>query len=79
MQLVNITSAKAHLSSLLKQVEDQNEEIIVERAGKPIARIIKYRPNKSINRLGLFKNQIKISDDFDEWPNDIAIRLGIKD
>jgi antitoxin (DNA-binding transcriptional repressor) of toxin-antitoxin stability system len=79
MILVNITSAKAHLSSLLKQLEENNEEIIIERAGKPIAKILKYRAIKKFNRLGILKNKIHVSDDFDQWPNDIAITLGIKD
>ncbi|WP_341750724.1 MULTISPECIES: type II toxin-antitoxin system prevent-host-death family antitoxin [unclassified Candidatus Tisiphia] len=79
MYPVNITSAKAHLSSLLKEVEDKNEEVIIERAGKPIAKIIKYSPMKSINRLGIFKDKIKVAKDFDKWSEEIAIRLGIKD
>lgn len=79
MKLVNITSAKAHLSSLLKQVEDQNDEVIIERAGKPIAKIIKYHPHQKINRIGQFKKQIIISEDFDEWPEDLAIKLGLQD
>jgi prevent-host-death family protein len=79
MRSVNITSAKAHLSALLKQVEEENEEIIIERAGKPIAKILKYRSTKHSNRLGMFKNKITVSKNFDEWPEDIAIKLGIKD
>lgn len=79
MQSVNITSAKSRLSSLLKKIEEKNEEIIIERAGKPIARMIKYKPVKTINRLGVFIDKIKLSEDFDQWPDDIAIRLGIKD
>lgn len=79
MKLVNITSAKAHLSSLLKQVEDKNDEVIIERAGKPIAKIIKYNPHQKINRIGQFKEQIIISEDFDEWPEDLAIKLGLQD
>ena len=83
MRSVNITSAKAHLSALLKQVEEENEEIIIERAGKPIAKILKYRPTKHFNRLGIFKNKITVSNtvsnNFDEWPEDIAVKLGIKD
>ncbi|OZG32364.1 MULTISPECIES: type II toxin-antitoxin system Phd/YefM family antitoxin [Rickettsieae] len=79
MYPVNITSAKAHLSSLLKEVEDKNEEVIIERAGKPIAKIIKYNPMKSINRLGIFKDKIKITKDFDKWSEEMATRLGIKD
>jgi antitoxin (DNA-binding transcriptional repressor) of toxin-antitoxin stability system len=76
---VNITSAKAHLSSLLKQLEESNEEIIIERAGKPIAKILKYAPIKDFNRLGILRNKINIANDFDQWPDDIAITLGVKD
>ena len=79
MRSVNITSAKAHLSALLKKVEEENEEIIIERAGKPIAKILKYRPTKHFNRLGMFKNKITVSNNFDEWPEDITVKLGIKD
>src|SRR5262245_25174383 len=79
MILVNITSAKAHLSSLLKQLEENNEEIIIERAGKPIAKILKYTTAGEFSRLGIFKNKISVSDDFDQWPDDIAVKLGIKD
>ncbi|WP_341761807.1 type II toxin-antitoxin system prevent-host-death family antitoxin [Candidatus Tisiphia endosymbiont of Thecophora atra] len=79
MYPVNITSAKAHLSSLLKEVEYKNEEVIIERAGKPIAKIVKYNPVKSINRLGIFKGKIKVAKDFDKWSEEIATKLGIKD
>ena len=64
MQSVNISSAKAHLSSLLKKLEETEEEIIIERAGKPIAKILKYKPIKSCNRLGLLKNKIVFYHDF---------------
>lgn len=46
MQSVNITSAVSHLSSLLKKIEEKNEEIIIERAGKPIVRIININQYK---------------------------------
>jgi len=79
MRSVNSTSAKAPLSTLLKKVEEENEEIIIERAGKPIAKILKYKATKHFNRLGMFKNKITVSKNFDEWPEDITVKLGIKD
>lgn len=78
MQSVNISSAKAHLSSLLKKLEETEEEIIIERTGKPIAKILKYKPIKSCNRLGLLKNKIVLADDFDQWPEDIAMKFGME-
>ena len=53
MQSVNISSAKAHLSSLLKKLEETEEEIIIERAGKPIAKILKYKPISSSRHIHL--------------------------
>ena len=44
MQTVNIHAAKTHLSRLLDAVED-GEEILIARAGKPIAR----EPVQSLN------------------------------
>lgn len=79
MYPVNVTSTQVHLSSLLKEVEDKNEEVIIERAGKPIAKIVKYNPVKFINRLGIFKGKIKVAKDFDKWSEEMATRLGIKD
>jgi prevent-host-death family protein len=79
MKSVNITSAKAHLSSLLKQVEEKDQEVIIERSGTPIAKLIKYKPIRIVNRIGKFKNQISITEDFDVWPDELAIKLGVKD
>lgn len=79
MHNVNITTAKSHLSSLLREIEDKNEEIIIERLGKPIAKIVKYKPLDSSKRLGALKNKIHIANDFDSWPDDIAKSLGIKE
>jgi hypothetical protein len=62
---------------LLKKLEETEEEIIIERAGKPIAKILKYKPIKSCNRLGLLKNKIVLADDFDKWPEDIAMKFGM--
>ena len=57
MQSVNISSAKGYLSSLLKNKE-KLQEIIIERTGKPIAKILKYETMKNCNRLSLLKNKI---------------------
>ena len=79
MYAINIADAKAHLSSLIKKVEENNEQIIIQRAGKPVAKIIRYHKAKTINRVGAFKNTIKLAKDFENWPDDIAKQLCIKD
>ena len=42
MKNINITKAKSHLSAILKEVVDNDEEIIISKGGDPIAKIIKY-------------------------------------
>jgi prevent-host-death family protein len=76
MKIINITKAKTNLSALLKTLEREKEDIIIQRGNTPIARIIPYRKSYSCNRLGILKGQIKIAEDFDLWPHDIATSLG---
>jgi prevent-host-death family protein len=49
--IVNVHEAKTHLSTLLERVE-AGEEVIIARAGEPVARLIRFaRPGK--RTLGL--------------------------
>jgi len=72
MQQVNIHEAKTHLSRLLEQVAS-GEQIIISKAGKPIAKLVPYStPNAGKRKLGLMKGKIVIRDDFDDpLPEDI--------
>lgn len=54
----NIYEAKTHLSSLIAQVE-AGEEVILSRAGKPVARIVPWsEPAKAKRQLGLLSGRI---------------------
>ncbi len=68
--LVNVHEAKTHLSRLLDRVES-GEEIVVGRAGKPVARLIPYRPDKSPRTAGTLKGKIVIAGDFDQTPESL--------
>jgi prevent-host-death family protein len=62
---VNIFEAKTNLSKLIVQVE-QGGEVIIARAGKPVARLTQLEPaKKKPIRFGLMKGEIWIADDFD--------------
>lgn len=76
-QSYNISEAKAQLSALIEKVVEQGEEIIINKAGKPVARLTRFTPTKRPRRLDLFQGQITVARDFDEWPADIARSLGI--
>jgi prevent-host-death family protein len=61
---VNIHAAKTHFSSLVERAA-KGEEIIICRAGKPVARLMPLAAPARRRRLGLLKGKIKIADDFD--------------
>ncbi len=50
METVNVHEAKTHLSRLLERVE-RGEEIVIARAGKPIAVLSAYVPPESQPRV----------------------------
>lgn len=78
MDMFNISEAKAQLSAVIERVS-KGEEILIGKAGKPVAKIVRYEPARQNHRLGCFKGKIKIAKDFDEWPEDIARALGMID
>ena len=65
MKTVNIHAAKTQLSKLVEEAA-AGEEIIIAKAGKPIARLVKLQKKNNIaSTLGMLKGKIWISDDFD--------------
>ena len=61
MRVVNIHQAKTHLSKLVEEVE-RGEEVIIARAGRPVARLV---PLQSPRRLGLLRGRLTVPEDFD--------------
>ena len=62
---INIHEAKTHLSKLLARVS-AGEEIVIAKAGKPIARLAPIVPAVAKKRVpGIDKGKIWISKDFD--------------
>ena len=65
MQTINIHEAKTHLSRFVDQAA-AGEEIIIARAGKPVARLVSLLPAASVPRtLGLGKGIFSLPDGFD--------------
>lgn len=68
-QTVNVHEAKTHLSRLLESVE-RGEEVVIARAGKPVARLVAATPTPT-RRPGVWAGQVTIADDFDDTPADL--------
>jgi prevent-host-death family protein len=71
MQTVNIHEAKTNLSRLLEAVE-AGEEVVIARAGKPVATLTAYKPpRKKIAPPGGMAGEIWMADDFDAPLDDL--------
>ena len=77
MTVVNMHEAKTNLSQLVKRAA-AGEEIIVARAGEPVAKIVAYtEPPKQPRVPGSMKGKIWIAPDFDELPAEVAEAFGV--
>ncbi|MEU1216568.1 type II toxin-antitoxin system Phd/YefM family antitoxin [Streptomyces sp. NPDC005791] len=73
----NVHEAKTHFSRILQQVET-GEEVVISRAGEPIAKVVPLHPKVRRTGRGSLRGQIHIADDFDELPDDIAEAFGMR-
>jgi prevent-host-death family protein len=64
-EIVNVHAAKTNLSKLLERVE-RGEEIVIGRAGRPVARIVPYVEVPRRHWFGAMRGEIKILPGFDE-------------
>jgi len=69
--IVNIHEAKTHFSALVKRAAE-GEEIVIGRAGTPVAKLVPFRREGGARRPGQWKGQVRIADDFDDLPADLA-------
>lgn len=68
--------AKSNLSRLVRAVES-GQEVIIERGGVPVARLTPYQPLED-RKLGIWKGQVEMSEDFDDEldPEDLSLWNG---
>jgi prevent-host-death family protein len=69
MQFVSICDAKSHLSRYIKQVNETDDPVVICKYGKPIVQLVKYA-EKTKRKLGLWKGQVIMHENFDETPED---------
>ncbi len=77
MILKNISEAKAELSALIDAV-NKGEEVLIGKAGVPVARLVRYSGAAAKRTPGALKGRIVIHEGFDELPSDIAAAFGIE-
>jgi len=77
MNIVNIREAKSQLSKLVARALN-GEEVIIARAGIPVVRLVPVRQSDSPRKGGQWKGKVRIAEDFDELPKDIASAFGME-
>ena len=70
---VNIHEAKTHLSRLVDRAA-AGEEIVIARAGKPVAKLVAYVRETPDRELGAWRGRVWMAPDFDETDVD-TVRL----
>lgn len=74
MIIRSVSKAKAELSELLVMVE-RGEDVVIARAGTPIARLVLIPVRAEPRREGAMKGKIWISPDFDSRDPELAMSL----
>ena len=66
---INVHAAKTNFSKLLARVAT-GEEIVIAKAGKPVAKLVPVEGKKGERPIGIDKGKIWMAPDFDELPED---------
>jgi prevent-host-death family protein len=75
MKIVNVHEAKTRLSSLLAEIEESGETILICRNGKPVANLVPHRKRDRLkrhpvmSRIQIHYNPIEPLAE-DEWVED---------
>ena len=77
-RVANISEAKAQLSALIEQVQ-AGEEVIIAKAGRPVAKLVAFTAAVGKRRPGALRGRIRIAADFDILPDDIAEAFGMRE
>lgn len=75
----SIGEAKTNLSKLVALAE-KGERVELRRGKQPVVRLVPIsRPGAALRTPGALAGRIKMGDDFDAWPEDVAGSLGVLD
>ena len=77
MTRVGMHEAKTNFSRLVESAR-RGEDVIVERSGRPVAKIVPYDEPRGLLALeGVWKGKVEIAEDFDELPEDLQRAFGM--
>jgi prevent-host-death family protein len=78
MAQVGMHEAKTQLSRLVERASN-GEDVVITRNGTPVARIVPITTSSSFEAIrGVWRGKVRIADDFDDLPDDLAEALGAR-
>lgn len=79
MARVGMHEAKTQLSKLVERAE-AGEDVVIQRNGKAVARLVPVveEPRSLASVRGAWRGRVRMADDFDELPEDIAAAFGAR-
>ena len=77
MEIQNIHQAKTNFSRLVERVR-RGEEIVIAKAGKPVAKLIAYQDAGAPRRGGQWHGRVRIAADFDELPAELTDAFSVR-
>ncbi len=72
MKYVNTHEAKSQLSKLIAAAQ-KGEEVVICQAGKPVARLTAFEPERKIPQLGIWEGKVKFEPGWDSPETDAEI------
>ncbi len=73
MKKINIYEAKTRLSQLVDEAAS-GKDVIIARAGRPVARLTRLKEASGKRRLGILDGKFRIPDDFNRPLPDAVLR-----
>ena len=67
MVIVNLHDAKTHLSRYVARAA-AGEDVIIAKAGRPLARLVAYVDEPTARRPGRWAGRVTLAPDFDATP-----------
>ena len=71
MEIANIHEAKSRLSKLIEHAMN-GVDVVIAKAGQPMVRLVPIRADEMPRVGGQWKGRVRIAEDFDTLPDDIA-------
>ena len=74
---LSLSDAKARFSEIVDRAVN-GEDFVITRMGRPAVRISRFETHPRSRKLGDLAGQIRMSEDFEEWPPDLREALGME-